>query len=510
MKRILSYLFLCLPPLLALAQETATSLQSLSARLDTLVACKLPAGSNVGIAVYDLTAGQPLYGYQADKLSRPASTMKLLTTITALARPEADEPFRTEVWYRGTVERDTLQGDVYVVGGFDPEFDEEALDSLVAAVARFPFSVIKGRVYGDVSMKDSLYWGSGWLWDDNPYSFQPYLSPLMLCKGVVTVTATPGERGEPARLECRPASSYYTLTNKTQSRTPAAGRFRLSRDWLVNGNNLIVTGTVDARRTSKVNLFSSQDFFMHTFVERLQARGIRCIPAEASFSSSVETAVELSGPVVETAAVHSSESSSDVSPTYLFGEFRPDSLSVRMAVHETPVQKVVKEIMKESDNLNAEAMLCRLGMQHSGKKRVSAEEGLDAIRLLIEELGHDPDRYNLADGCGLSNYNYISPELLVSFLRYAYSRTDVFQKLYKALPVGGVDGTLQFRMRKGTPSYRNVHAKTGSYTAINCLAGYLKARNGHQIAFAIMNQNVLSGREARAFQDAVCDELIKE
>ena len=80
---------------------------------------------------------------------------------------------------------------------------------------------------------------------------------------------------------------------------------------------------------------------------------------------------------------------------------------------------------------------------------------------------------------------------------------------YKALPIGGVDGTLEFRMKKGTLSHRNVHAKTGSFTAINCLAGYLKARNGHELAFAIMNQNALSGREARAFQDAVCDEVIR-
>ena len=117
MKRILLQLILsvCLLPLPA--QEAATPVKTLSARLDTLIARKLPAGSNVGISVYDLTAGKPLYGYQADKLSRPASTMKLLTTITALARPEADEPFRTEVWYRGTIERDTLQGDVYVIGG---------------------------------------------------------------------------------------------------------------------------------------------------------------------------------------------------------------------------------------------------------------------------------------------------------------------------------------------------------------------------------------------------------
>lgn len=77
------------------------------------------------------------------------------------------------------------------------------------------------------------------------------------------------------------------------------------------------------------------------------------------------------------------------------------------------------------------------------------------------------------------------------------------------MPIGGVDGTLKYRMKPGTPSYKNVHAKTGSFTAINCLAGYLRAANGHEIAFAIMNQNVLSGAKARAFQDALCDEVIR-
>lgn len=474
MKRIILNLLLlaCLLPLSA--QKAGSGAEVLSARLDTLIKHKLPQGSNVAIAVYDLTAGKPLYNYQADKLSRPASTMKLLTTITALSRPEADEPFRTEVWYKGVIERDTLRGDLYVKGGYDPEFDDEALDSLVNAVAQLPFSVIQGRVYGDVSMKDSLYWGSGWAWDDTPYSYQPYLSPLMLNKGVVTVTATAGTAGDTARLACTPASSYYTLTNQTKTRTPSAGRFRVSRNWLTNGNDIIVTGNVDGRRSGTVNIYSSQDFFMHTFVERLQARGIYC-----------------------------------PSPAYAFAEFLPDSLSVLITAYETSVQDVVKEIMKESDNLNAEALLCRLGAQSTGKKHISADDGLSAIRKLIKQLGHNPDRYNLADGCGLSNYNYISPELLISFLRHAYSRTDVFRKLYKALPIGGVDGTLAYRMKKGTPSHRNVHAKTGSFTAINCLAGYLKAGNGHEIAFAIMNQNVLSGREARAFQDAVCDEVIR-
>ena len=450
-----------------------TAAKGLSSRLDTLIKYQLPVGSNVGISIYDLTDGKSLYTYQADKLSRPASTMKLLTTITALSHPDADDPFKTEVWYQGVIEQDTLKGDLYVVGGYDPEFDDEALDSLVNAVSRFPFSVISGHVYGDVSMKDSIYWGSGWAWDDTPASYQPYLSPLMLNKGLVTVTASPGERGHLASLDCVPASSYYTVTNETKSRTPAAGRFGVSRDWLQNGNNIVVKGNVEGKRTGMVNIYSSRDFFMHTFLERLQAKGIQC-------------------PV-----------------NYAFNELQKDSLSVQIALFETAIQDVINQIMKESDNLNAEALLCRLGAQATGKKHISDEDGLSVIRKQIKALGEDPDYYKLADGCGLSNYNYISPNLLIAFLKFAYSRTDVFQKLYKALPIGGVDGTLKYRMKRGTPSYKNVHAKTGSFTAINCLAGYLRTTNGHEIAFAIMNQNVLSGAKARAFQDAVCDEVIR-
>lgn len=465
---VLSLLFI---PVTVWGQNTAA--KGLSSRLDTLIKYQLPVGSNVGISIYDLTDGKSLYTYQADKLSRPASTMKLLTTITALSHPDADDPFKTEVWYQGVIEQDTLKGDLYVVGGYDPEFDDEALDSLVNAVSRFPFSVISGHVYGDVSMKDSIYWGSGWAWDDTPASYQPYLSPLMLNKGLVTVTASPGERGHLASLDCVPASSYYTVTNETKSRTPAAGRFGVSRDWLQNGNNIVVKGNVEGKRTGMVNIYSSRDFFMHTFLERLQAKGIQC-------------------PV-----------------NYAFNELQKDSLSVQIALFETAIQDVINQIMKESDNLNTEALLCRLGAQATGKKHISDEDGLSVIRKQIKALGEDPDYYKLADGCGLSNYNYISPNLLIAFLKFAYSRTDVFQKLYKALPIGGVDGTLKYRMKRGTPSYKNVHAKTGSFTAINCLAGYLRTTNGHEIAFAIMNQNVLSGAKARAFQDAVCDEVIR-
>ena len=449
-------------------------------RIEAWIRGSLPEGSDTGICVYDLTAGCPLYAYHADRLSRPASTMKLLTAITALSLPGADEPFRTEVWYRGSIEQDTLRGDVYVVGGFDPEFTEACLDTLVSRVAAFPFSVIQGTVYGDVSMKDSLYWGSGWMWDDAPYSFQPCLSPLMLDKGVVTVTALPAsQKGEEATLSCRPRSSYYKLHNLTQSRTPAAGRFSVTRQWMEQKDEVVATGNVSGPCSTSLTIHRVADMFMHTFVERLREQGI-----------------QLGGDSLS-------------APPYSFGTLPHDSLGVRMAVVETPLQQVLHGIMKKSDNLNAEALFCRMGTQAAGRGHASADDGLLPVRRLISELGYSPDKYGLADGCGLSHYNYVSPELLVAFLKYAYTDTGIFQKLYKALPISGVDGTLKNRMKQGTAAYKRVHAKTGSFTGINCLAGYLTSANGHLLAFAIMNQNVLSARAARLFQDGVCHELVK-
>ncbi|MEG2854411.1 D-alanyl-D-alanine carboxypeptidase/D-alanyl-D-alanine endopeptidase [Bacteroides sp.] len=444
----------------------------LASKFDSLIARLLPSGSEAGIAVYDLTERKPLYTYRDKHLAHPASTMKLLTTITALSQPDSDKPFRTELWYQGVIEHDTLQGDLYVVGGFDPEFGEKGMMALVDDIATLPCSVINGRVYGDVSMKDSLYFGNGWLWDDTPFAYQPYLSPLMYEKGVVTVTATPStQQGAKARLTVKPASTYYTLSNQTQSRTSGAGKFIVTRDWLSDGNHITVAGNVQHTQRDAVNMRSSQDFFMYTLLDRLRSKGIA------------------------------------VTEGYAYTEFRKDSASVQVSSWETPVEEVVEKIMKESDNLNAEAMLYRMGAQATGRKYVSATDGIAEIIKLATQLGYQPDTYKIADGSGLSRYDYLSPALLLDFLVYAYSQTELFQKLYKALPIAGIDGTLKHRMKAGK-AYKRVHAKTGSYTGINALAGYLKASNGHDIAFVIMNQNVLSPAKARAFQDAVCELLV--
>ncbi len=173
----------------------------------------------------------------------------------------------------------------------------------------------------------------------------------------------------------------------------------------------------------------------------------------------------------------------------------------------TPIDKVLGRMMKESDNLYAEAVFYALAAK-DGQPYASRKEALYSIEKMIGFLGFEPAKYRVADGSGLSLYNYLTPELETALLRYAFSRQEIFTSFYESLPIAGVDGTLKKRMID-TPAFNNVRAKTGTLTGVYSLAGYATAANGHQLAFCIINQGVESASEARAFQDKVCVLLCK-
>ena len=112
----------------------------------------------------------------------------------------------------------------------------------------------------------------------------------------------------------------------------------------------------------------------------------------------------------------------------------------------------------------------------------------------------------MADGSGLSPYNYTTPEILVSLLNYVQQQPAIRAHLLPALPVSGTDGTLEKRMTD-TPAQGRVLAKTGTLTGISSLAGYLTAGNGHVMSFCIINQGVAKASFGRSFQDQICNIL---
>jgi len=173
---------------------------------------------------------------------------------------------------------------------------------------------------------------------------------------------------------------------------------------------------------------------------------------------------------------------------------------------ERPIGDVMRRMLKQSDNLYAESMFYQLAAKAGGM--ATARAGRNMMNRLIQRLGFRPSKFYIADGSGLSLYNYVSPELEVAFLRHAYAEKDIYNTLLVYLPIAGVDGTLSTRMRRGH-ARGNVRAKTGTVQGVSSLAGYCTAKNGHLLCFSIINMGIRYSSSGRNFQDRVCEAMCK-
>lgn len=186
-------------------------------------------------------------------------------------------------------------------------------------------------------------------------------------------------------------------------------------------------------------------------------------------------------------------------------ELTPTAICV--AECQRPLTAVLQLMMKESDNLCAESVFYQIAA-HSQKPGASADDAVAYINSLIDTLGLNHAHYRIADGSGLSLYNYATPELFATLLRYAYASPQILPALYESLPICGEDGTLKKRMRLSTAA-GNVRAKTGSVTGISTLAGYCTTAHGHTLCFVIFNQGLIRASHGRAYQDKVLEALTK-
>lgn len=113
-------------------------------------------GPSWALCVYDLTADSVLFSHGERQLLRPASCEKVLTAIAALSQLGGSHRFETRLYYQGDItDRRSLEGDIYIVGGFDPRFGHDDLHALCEALRELNIDSISGNVYLDVSMKDT-------------------------------------------------------------------------------------------------------------------------------------------------------------------------------------------------------------------------------------------------------------------------------------------------------------------------------------------------------------------
>ena len=363
--------------------------QNLQVRLDSLVNRPLMQTTQLGLMVYDLTDDSTLYTYGHRQVLRPASTMKLVTSIAALDQLGDKYEFRTSLYYIGNVVDSVLTGDLYCVGGMDPLFDNNDMAAFAESVKALGIHTFRGRIMAVTGFKDSDMFGEGWCWDDD----NPTLTPLLINK---------------------------------------------------------------------------KDEFLSRFSQEM-----------------VRDSIFVDAPATS-------------------GVLPKNALLLCSRSHK--IVDVLEPMMKNSDNLYAESMFYQIAASQ-GARPAKASHARQQIRKTLQRAGVT-GQYKIADGSGLSLYNYVSADLLTRLLIYAYRKSGIIRSLYVSLPIAGEDGTLKKRM-KGTPAQINVRAKTGTLTGISSLAGYALASNNHMLAFCIINQGVMRNDDGRNFQDKICNALCK-
>ena len=437
------------------------SAQGFKVAMDSLLCDELFTDSDVSVAVYDLDDDTLVYAHRSAKMCRPASVLKLLTAGVALERLGVDYSICTSL----AVSDGAACRNLLLKGEMDPLFSEQDLDAMVATVGD---SSVVDTLFVDCSFMDSIYWGPGWSWDDTPWEFQPYMSPLMLNGGCVDVVVKPSEKGAQPVVECKPVSSYYSVANEAVCGDESLDKLTIMRDWLDNSNVIRVRGNCRAACGERMNIFRSERFFVTVMCEKLSARGVN-----------VKNVVY-------------------AAPT--------DSFTL-LHCKERSILDVVDEALKESNNLCAEALTFHLGALY-GHRPVAHKDGTNIIKGFLDFNLKMPAKYEIADGSGLSLYTYISADIMLQMLRRIYANPSVYEAVLRGLPVAGWTGTLKGRMA-GTAAERKIRAKTGTVSGICTLTGYAEARSGHTLAFVIFNQGIMTPRLARRWQNKVCELLCR-
>jgi D-alanyl-D-alanine carboxypeptidase/D-alanyl-D-alanine-endopeptidase (penicillin-binding protein 4) len=431
-----------------------------------------------GIVVDSLDRHDRLVDLNARMLFVPASVAKLVSVATAAEAVGWDYRFETNLLTTGSISQGRLFGDLIIVGSGDPSIGGRGggdLSAFVSAVKAAGFERIEGRIVGDDDALEEPRPQLSWAWDDLGYTTGSLFGALNLAENRTVVTVSPGSTaGAPASVRIDARAESRPIVNRAVT-GPAGSPSLVWPEQRPGETSLTIAGSIPlGAQPTPLGISSGNPtlWFANVLRNRLIDEGIL-----------------VTGDAVDI---------DDLTPP-------PDRADATMLfTYRSPtLAEIARPLLKESINLYGEAFM-----------RLNADKGafptndaaLEGLHKRLTAWGLPEGSYQLVDGSGLSRRDAISPEAVLTVLQRMADPSGSSPFL-TALPIAGVDGSLATRM-KGTAAEGNLRAKTGTMSNIRSLAGYVTARNGEHLAFAILVNN-FEGTSAAANQaiDAIAVRL---
>jgi D-alanyl-D-alanine carboxypeptidase/D-alanyl-D-alanine-endopeptidase (penicillin-binding protein 4) len=172
-----------------------------------------------------------------------------------------------------------------------------------------------------------------------------------------------------------------------------------------------------------------------------------------------------------------------------------------------PLKDIIRVVNVKSNNHYAEHLIRAVG-RLSANNAAALENGVELAGQLWQKKGLDVGSLFMYDGCGLSPSNAVSPQLLCDILSYMYVQSPYASAFTASFPKAGEEGTVR-NFLKSTKLAGKVLVKSGSIANVQCYAGYC-IDGEKQYVFAVMVNNFRSNSRAevvKAIERLLCDTL---
>ncbi|MBX3024532.1 D-alanyl-D-alanine carboxypeptidase/D-alanyl-D-alanine-endopeptidase [bacterium] len=449
---------------------TAARATEIDQRLATVLRQPGCRGAKVAALVVDAASGAELFAHDAETPLAPASNMKVLTAVAALAAFGPAHQFTTTVASDRPLDADGSVGVLALRGGGDPALTSEELWRLAADLQRRGLRRVRDGLLLDDSYFDGERWNPAW-GAPSARAYHAPVSALTANYGAFSVEiAPPARAGLPARVSIDPPLPFFALSDAV--RVGGDAPISVERDSDGGRERVRVGGSVRAGAAATTVQRSVTDPVRYTAaLLRLQL---------AALGIAVEGPDRL-------------------------GPLPPDYREL-LAYRGQPLRDIAALLMKWSNNNIAEMLVKNLGARASGAPG-SWASGIAAVRAQLAALGIEQNGLSMLDGSGLAAADRVTPRTLVSALRVARASFAFGAELAAALPIAGRDGTLAHRAGGALDRAR---AKTGMINGVASLSGYARAGDGRELVFSILNNESPAGDLAAvACNDAFVEALVQ-
>jgi PBP4 family serine-type D-alanyl-D-alanine carboxypeptidase len=464
---------------------------SLEQRVQKIMTRPEFAHSNFGIEFYDLDTGKVVYSLNPEKLFVPASTTKLLTEGTVLAKLGPDYRFHTVIYRTGPIDKHgTLKGDLILVASGDPNlsnriqpdgtlgFVDEDHSYQGPALAGDPLAVIKEfaaqlkakgirKIEGEVNVDASLLPDGA-----REGGTEVVMSSIIVNDNVIDLAGKPGAKaGDPVELSVSPQSAYLQFINNMKTGAAESKLAFDAGDPVTNADGsvtMVLSGNIPLGtkpRTAAIAVPSPTQFATVVLREAITSTGIQ---------------------------IKAKKGDGAVQDFKRFKKYYVPEYQVAEHI-SPPLSEDVKVTLKVSQNLHAGMGPYLLGLLVAKDTRDPLRAGFKVEHGFLSEAKLDLSGASQGDGAGGDWADLFSPDFICHYLAYWKTRPD-FQFFFTALPVLGKDGTLA-KIQADNPAAGHVFAKTGTYGSedkLNSrlmlngkgLAGYILTKSGKTLAFA--------------------------